>query len=114
MACRPWALAELTRRRPLVDTGRLVDIRRKLPRDRVVVGKSRPHSNAIYRGLAGGDGDSLLQLIPSAVVFDLTGVVQHGKVRVVHKVQAVVHFLLLSPLLVLFCTNRSHLNLVLG
>ena len=27
----PWALAELTWRRPFVDTGRLVVIRRKLP-----------------------------------------------------------------------------------
>ena len=37
MAYRPWALAELTRCRPFVDTGRLVVIRRKLPSDRVTV-----------------------------------------------------------------------------
>ena len=37
MAYRPWALAELTRRRPFVDTGRLVVIHRKLPGDRVTV-----------------------------------------------------------------------------
>ena len=30
-----WALAELTWRRPFVDTGRLVIIRRKLPSDQV-------------------------------------------------------------------------------
>ena len=35
MAYRPWALAELTWRRPFVDTGRLVIIRRKLPSDQV-------------------------------------------------------------------------------
>ena len=34
MAYRPWALAELTRRRPFVDTGCLVVIRRKLPSHR--------------------------------------------------------------------------------
>merc|ERR1712219_110167 len=33
MAYRPWALAELTRRRPFVDTGHLVIIRRKLRSD---------------------------------------------------------------------------------
>ena len=38
MAYRPWALAELTRRWPFVDTGRLVVISRKLPSDRVTVG----------------------------------------------------------------------------
>ena len=37
MAYRPWALAELTRRRPFVDTRRLVVIRRKLPSYRVTV-----------------------------------------------------------------------------
>ena len=37
MAYRPWALAELTRRRPFVDTGRLVVIRRKLTSDRVTI-----------------------------------------------------------------------------
>ena len=37
MAYRPWALAELTLRRPFVDTGRLVVIRRKLPHDQVTV-----------------------------------------------------------------------------
>ena len=37
MAYRPWALAELTRRRPFVDMGRLVVIRRKLQSDRVTV-----------------------------------------------------------------------------
>ena len=37
MAYRPWVLAELTRRRPFIDTGRLVVIRRKLPSDRVTV-----------------------------------------------------------------------------
>ena len=35
MAYRPWALTELTRRRPFVDTGRLVAIHRKLQSDRV-------------------------------------------------------------------------------
>ena len=34
---RPWALAELTRHRPFVNTGRLVVIRRKLPTDQVAV-----------------------------------------------------------------------------
>ena len=37
VAYRPWALEEPTQRRPLVDTGRLVVIRRKLPSDRVTV-----------------------------------------------------------------------------
>ena len=37
MAYQPWALAELTRRRPFVDTGRLVVIRRKLPSNQVTV-----------------------------------------------------------------------------
>ena len=37
MAYRPWAVAELTRRRPFVGTGRLVIIRRKLPSDQVTV-----------------------------------------------------------------------------
>ena len=32
MAYQPWVLAEMTQRRPFVDTGRLVIIRRKLPR----------------------------------------------------------------------------------
>ena len=37
MACRPWALAELTRRRPFIDTVCLDVIRRKLLSDRVTV-----------------------------------------------------------------------------
>ena len=37
MAYWPWALAELTRSRPFVDTGRIVVIRRKLQSDRVTV-----------------------------------------------------------------------------
>ena len=37
IAYRPWALAELTRHRPFVDTGRLIVIRRKLPSDRVTL-----------------------------------------------------------------------------
>ena len=37
MAYRPWALAELTRRRPFVDTGHLVVIRRKLRSNQVTV-----------------------------------------------------------------------------
>ena len=37
MACRSWALAERSQRRPFVDTGRLVVIRRKLPSNRVTV-----------------------------------------------------------------------------
>ena len=44
MAYRPWALAELTRYRSFVDTGRLVVIRRKLPRaqgHRVRLGPTR-------------------------------------------------------------------------
>ena len=46
MAYRPWALAELTRLGPFVDTGRLVRSSRKLPRDRVTVNqKSPPNSN---------------------------------------------------------------------
>ena len=44
MAYRPWALAELTRLRPFVDTGRLVRSSRKLPRYRVTQ-KSPPNSN---------------------------------------------------------------------
>ena len=39
MAYWPRALAELTRRWPFVDTGRLIGIRRKLPSDRVTVVK---------------------------------------------------------------------------
>ena len=38
MAYRPWALAEMTRRRPFVGTGRLVVICRKLLSDRVDFG----------------------------------------------------------------------------
>ena len=37
LSALPWALAELTRRSPCVDTGRLVVIRRKPPSDRVSV-----------------------------------------------------------------------------
>ena len=37
MAYRPWALAGATQRRPFVDTGCLVVIRRKLPSDQVTV-----------------------------------------------------------------------------
>ena len=37
MAYRPWALAERIRRRPFVDTGRLIVIRRKLRTDRVTL-----------------------------------------------------------------------------
>ena len=37
MTYQPWALAELTQRRPFVDTRCLVVIRRKLPSDRITV-----------------------------------------------------------------------------
>ena len=37
MAYQPWALAELTRHRPFVDTGCLVIIGKKLPSDQVTV-----------------------------------------------------------------------------
>ena len=37
----PWALAELTRHRPFVDTGFLVVIRRKLPSDQVIADCSK-------------------------------------------------------------------------
>ena len=55
MAYRPWALAELTRLGPFVDTGRLVRSSRKLPRDRVTVNqKSPPNSNVSLCVALGG------------------------------------------------------------
>ena len=40
---KKWTLAELTQRRPFVDTGRLVRSSRKLPRDRTPVTAPQRH-----------------------------------------------------------------------
>ena len=60
MAYRPWALAELTVRRPFVDTGRLVVIHRKLPSDRVTVDRGE----AFLLFLNGGSSNMLFEVMP--------------------------------------------------